>query len=308
MEGYDRFEIGKTYENRLGLYEVTAIEPGKDLLRVRYEKSGEEEVLRLSAQERILRNMDWDALEKKRTVAQERERLQPGYGVDFTGLRAADFSLDTTGTTWRSRRGLAGKVAHQLAAGAGYAFVSWAIYGWPVAFLTHHEDYRMAAYELGVRKAKFTLEVDEQCIYYGLYVERDAGPMGHTWDWPRLMSALYPGSPLAAQLASAEEALQLHCIGRAFAGRETTHFHFSNGLGAGARSLWPEENPRSTPLSSRLERLAAVPEDQWVELYILGQMGRNAAVAAGVRLSTLIADVMQALLPLYEVASGRRLP
>jgi hypothetical protein len=156
-----------------------------------------------------------------------------------------------------------------------------------------------------VRKAKFTLEVDEQRIYYGLYVERDAGPMGHTWDWPRLMSALYPGSPLAAQLARVEEDLRLRCIGRAIAGDETKHFHFSNGLAAGAMSLWPEENPRSTPLSSRLEQLAAVPEGQWVELYILGAMGRSVALAAGARLATLIADVMKALLPLYEVASGR---
>jgi hypothetical protein len=128
MKQFERFEIGESYENRLGLlYEVIAIEPDQDLLRVRYEESGEEQMLTLSTQERILRNMDWDALEEKRTEA--RERLQPGYGVDFTGLQAADFKVDTTGTTWRSRRGLAGKVAHQLAAGAGYAFVSWAIYG-----------------------------------------------------------------------------------------------------------------------------------------------------------------------------------
>lgn len=305
MTDYELFEKGKAYENRLGLFEVIAIEPEQDRLRVRYLESGEEQYLSLSTQARILQNMNWDALEAKRAEARERERLQPGYGVDFAGLQAADFSVDTTGTTWRSRRGLAGKVAHQLAAGAGYAFVSWAIYGWPVAFLTHHEDYRIAAYELGVRKAKFTLEVDEQRIYYGLYVERNAGAMDRTWDWPRLMSALYPGSPLAAQLAQVEADLQLRCIGRAFAGDEETHFHFGNGLEAGARSLWPEENPRSTPLNSRLEQLAAVPEDEWVELYVLGTMSRNVALAARANLATLIAGVMKALLPVYEAASGR---
>lgn len=85
------FEVGKVYENRLGLYQMFAIELGQDRLRVLYPDSGEEQFLTLSTQARILRNMDWDALEEKRNKAREQERLQPG--------------------------------------------VSWATYGWPVAFL-----------------------------------------------------------------------------------------------------------------------------------------------------------------------------
>ena len=294
------FEVGGLYENRDGVYEVVRIDDGRGAMVIRYVDTGEEVESTIRIQARIRQNMDWEKQEEKRQRAAEDARHQQGYGRDFTGLYVSDFKTNTEGTTWRSRAGLAGQVSRLLSAGTPYTFVSWAIYGWPVAFLTHLEDYAIAAFELGVRKAKFTIEVDEANAYYGLYVERNAGPMDRTWDWPRLLLALRARRELQDAIEAAEVEHGVRFLGRASVGEE--RFHFGDGLTRGARSLWDKENPSALTVAERLRRLEEVPANEWVEIYLLGTTPKEEAVQAGVHIAHTMATAMRALLPLYTVA------
>lgn len=149
------FQVGQVYQNRTGAYETLRLDEKREKMLVRYLASGEEAELSIPVQARIWEIMGWEEQEQVRQQAVEEARYQHGYGEDFTGLRETDFKRNTESTTWRSRRGLAGQVSRLLSQASmdpSYTFVSWAIYRWPVAFLTHREDYNMAAFEMAYAK------------------------------------------------------------------------------------------------------------------------------------------------------------
>ncbi len=108
------FKVGELYQNRLGLYEVVRLDEADDRMLIRYTENGEEVETSISLQGRIWQNMNWEDEEETRKKAREEARHQHGYGVDFGGLADSDFKTNTEGTTWRSRRGLAGRVAQLL--------------------------------------------------------------------------------------------------------------------------------------------------------------------------------------------------
>ena len=53
------------------------------------------------------------------------------------------------------------------------------------------------------------------------------------------------------------------------------------------------------------ELLESIPDNEWCNLYLSTEMGKAAAVAAGVGLASEVAQVYNAMLPLYA-ASVRR--
>jgi hypothetical protein len=293
------FVIGKVYANRQGAYKVVKIDDQTGKMLVRYLDSGEKTV-DIKIQARIWHNLQADEQAAAQRAGELDAKSQRGYGTDFTGLTSSDFKTSTEGTNWRSRAGLAGQVARFASKGTPYTFVSWSIYRWPVAFLTHREDYSMAAFEMGSRKAKFTLEVDDDYLYYGLYVEKGDEPMDHLWDWPRLTQALKVDKALQSVLVAAESAHGAGFIGRMSKGDE--HFHFANGLEMGAESLWDESQPARLGVDERVAQLESIPDDHWGEIYIIARMPKQDAIALGVDVARKVAGLIEALLPLYEAA------
>lgn len=298
------FQIGAQYANRRGTYEVVAVDATSERMLIRYLRDGEEHQVALSIQARIWQNMTWEEQAEVQRRAEEDSRTQQGYGSQFNGLHPSDFKITTEGTTWRSRSGLAGAVARQLSDNTALTFMSWAIYRWPVAFFTHRADYAMAAFEMGSRKAKFTLEVDTQQLHYGFYIERNNGPLDNFWDWQRLVDALTTEPTLQHQIADAERAGTIRIIARSYRGEE--HYHFANGLEKGARSLWREDGPPGTSVAERLQLLENVPQEEWIELYLIASTPKSEAVAAGERLAAQISATLRHLLPIYSAATGHR--
>lgn len=230
------FQVGKVYANRKGSYEVVNLDQKTGDMLIRYTDTGDEQVVNIELQARIWNNMRLEEQEAARQAAHEEAQYQRGYGEAFIGLQESDFKTSTEGTTWRSRAGLAGAVASKASEGIPYTLVSWSIYRWPVAFLTHREDYAMAAFEMGSRKAKYTLEIDEDHLYYGFYIEKGDVLLDHEWDWPRLLHRLMGNGSLRSVIATAEKEHGTRFIGRMSRGKE--RFHFANGLDLGAQSLW----------------------------------------------------------------------
>jgi hypothetical protein len=294
------FVIGEMYANRKGKYEVASIDDQAGKMLVRYLESGEDQAVSIEIQARIWTNMQLDAQAEARRVGEEEARYQRGYGAAFTGLEMGDFKVSTEGTTWRSRAGLAGQVALEASESTPYTFVSWSIYRWPVAFLTHREDYAMAAFEMGSRKAKFTLEVDDDHLYYGFYVEKGDTPMDHVWDWPRLIRALKTGEALQRTVIAAESEHGARLVGRMSKGDK--HFHFANGLQMGAQSLWDEGQQSGLSVKERVAQLESIPDDYWGEIYVIAQMPKQDAIDLGLDIVKPIAGLFKALLPVYKAA------
>lgn len=295
------FSIGKIYANRKGPYEVVALDEANNEMRIRYADTGDEQPVKISGQARIWNNMLLDDQAAERDRAEREARYQQGYGDAFTGLTASDFKTSIEGTSWRSRRHLGGLVARCASAKTPYTFVSWSVYPWPVVFLTHRENYNMAAFAQGSRKAKFTLEVDEVFLYYGFYIERSDQPMDASWDWLRFRSALLSSPDISIIIEEVEQDPMMRFIGRKSAGSD--HFHLSNGLQAGAASLWDEQEAHRIAVEQRIELLTQIPSGYWGEAYIVAQLPKEEAIALGIRVAEPITDLFRTLLPLYRAAS-----
>lgn len=296
------FTIGETFANRNGTYEVVMLDEPNGNMRIRYTDSGDEQEVQIQIQARIWNNMIIDDQMAKRSMAERETRQQRGYGESFTGLKPADFKMSTDGTTWRSRSALGGLVARLASIDTPYTYISWSIYRWPVIFLTHYEDYRMAAFDEGSRKAKFTVEVDTDFLYFGFYIERADTQMDNSWDWSRLITALSNRPELVSLIEEVELRHSGHFIGRKSNG--STHFHFANGLQEGAISLWDEDNLGQYSAKARIELLTEIQEDFWGELYILSKMHKNDAIDLGTRVAYPIAELFRTLTPLYRAASS----
>lgn len=298
------FETGQIYENRKGSYTVLKINRRKQLMLIRYLDTGETQKTSMEFQARVYQNILWEREAEERELKNKERRFLHGFGKAFAGLQETDFKTSTEGTRWRSRASLTGRVARILSTGTPDTFISWAIYGWPVAFLTHREDYDMAAFETGSCKAKFTIELDERFAYYGFYIEKNDGPMDARWDWPRLLAALQFNESLQQVICQSEIEHGARFIARMSQGEE--HFHYSNGLERGAQPLWDETNASSQPISERLKLFKQIPGDYWGEVYIIAQLPKAEAIQQGVKVSDTIAGLMRSLMPVYRAAVGPR--
>jgi hypothetical protein len=296
------FIVGETFTNRKRAYEVVSIDSVKDEMTVRYSDSGEESKLKISIQARIWDNMLIDEQVAYRTKANLETRQQKGYGEAFTGLQLADFKRSIEGTTWRARSSLGGLIAIWASIETPYTFISWSIYPWPVVFFSHYEDYQMASFEEGSRKAKFMVEVDDKFLYYGFYIERSDKQMDNSWDWPRLFDALSSRQALVNLIDEVEKNQSARFIGRRSSG--STHFHFANGLDEGAISVWDENNPSNLSASARVDLLNQIPIENWGEMFIISKMTMQEAIELGTRVVSPIADLFRTLIPFYSAASS----
>lgn len=297
------FKVAEIYKNRNGVYEVVRIDENQGVMIIRYLDTGEEFESNIDIQARILQNIRWDDQMALREKEAAEARYHQGYGDDFTGLVPGDFKTNTEGTTWRSRRSLGGRVAKLLSAASSnpsYTFLSWAIYRWPVAFLSHREHYQMASSEMGARKAKFTIELDDHNAYYGFYIERYDDEMDHTWDWPRFWQALTGQPELHDLIAAVETDYGARFVGRAVG--DADPFHFANPPAKGFRPLWDEDAPSRQTVVERLRRLEQMPKGQWIDLYLIAAAPKDEALQAGVQFAHTIAGAMKAMLPLYTAA------
>jgi hypothetical protein len=111
---------------------------------------------------------------------------------------------------------------------------------------------------------------------------------------------------LQNQITRLEEEFGVRFLGRTSNGQET--FHFSEGLENGSQPLWDEVEPWKVPVAERVQKLAAIPEDMWGEMYLLGMISKEEALQEGVRVAHRMAEVMKEMLGIYGAAVGSQTP
>ena len=159
----------------------------------------------------------------------------------------------------------------------------------------------MAAFAMGTRKAKFTIELDEQNVYYGFYIEKGFEPLDDKWDWLRLTSAWKNKTLLQDAITGLEGNHQARFLARATQNMKTAHF--ASDFPAGMYSLWNEQNPTILSVADRWQKLLQVPSNEWVDLYLLASIPKAEAISAGVHVAHTIARVLRDILPVYAAAT-----
>jgi hypothetical protein len=294
------FKVGGRYRNRDGEYEVVKIDGSK--MEIRY-SDGQciETTVQLQATIRANMQAESAAQDARARAAAAHKTRGPSRcrptskANDFEGLVDGDFKRGIAGTTWRARLGRL--IVRELSAETGQDFKSHPIYPQAIVHIARPECYHNER-KRGSREAKFVLQLDAEGALYGLYIERNSGPMDETWHWPNLMAALAQDEALQKKTLAAMRRLGLEwevyapeaLVAQVAAGEAGLVWRPAEGDEEAI--AWPE----------LVQRLSEIDEGTWCNLYLCTRLGKTEAIAAGADIAKRAVAVYRELLPLYEAA------
>jgi hypothetical protein len=286
------FEVGETYRNNLGEYEVVSIDEPDMTIKM---EDGTVIETTVKLQRRILKRLKWEKRHKKKIKRKRRRRRRKSR---FTGLRDSDFQSGVKGTSWRARTGLGGLLAEKLSEKTPYDFQSYAVYGRPEAHVVLPDYYDAGERE---RYAKFCFDLTAGRARYAFYIEKIAGAP-EAGQWANLLQALEGNEELQDDIDESMRQLTLHW--EIFVGEdEETPIA---RVEAGEDDLVWQEDDDSEEIdwATLVERLRALPDDRWHHLYLGDRLSKEEAIEQSVQIAELATDAYRLLLPLYEASTG----
>jgi len=300
------FEVGQSYTNRLGPYEVLSVEG--DNLTIQYE-DGTEATVSAAAQARIAFNMRIDKrvakqlAEAKTTRRTRRSGGRRPRGRSFKGLVSGDFKDNITGTKWRSRTHTGGALANGLTAATEGEVQSYPVYRQPIVHLARPDRYDKG--KRHVFSAKLFLELNEERARYGFYVEKSDDPMDETWDWGRFLDALEGDAALTAALgttmAESDLSWRLYDDGDV---QELAHYAASEEDTPLARI--DQDQAEGADWSAFTLAMRDLDAGEWHNLYLCRDMPRAEVLAMGDGFVRAVVDTFRALMPLYDACTQVR--
>lgn len=299
----DPFEVGGTYRNRDGEYEVLELHGPR--MVIRYE-DGRRLETRVKLQARILKNIKADEkIESRRKSTASGSTTGPckdRRGRKFDGLQDHDFKQGVTGTHWRARTGFGGLLAQEMSATTPYWFQSWSIYRRARVHIAEPSYYEA---KLSWQKLKFLFALNSREAWYGLYLEKNDGTMSDKWDWPRFLTLIERERHLQRSVESAMRDFGLTWSVYTYANPD--------GLLIGRVKLkkdhlsWTARNDdqeEEIVWSSFAERLRGIDAELYSAVFLTTSIGKQEAIAASVELVKPVTEVYRALLPLYRATVG----
>ena len=299
------FEVGKTYRNRYGRYQVLSIDGPK--MRVRYE-DGREINLTIAIQTQILEGIELQAQQPKPAAkgkkgGKKKQSASKRLGRDFSGLEDSDFKSSVTGTHWRRRESLGGRLAQLLSETTPYQFQSHSIYRRPSVYITMPDRYDPKD---GIPYAKNELRLFPEGAQYGFYIERGDQKdreVDQTWHWWTFLRAVETDGQLQAKLLQAMQDQDLFWLLSLEEG-EGRNYSVTKEIKvrAGRSLLWDETEDISW--SEFVNRLQGMPSEQWLNVHLCGWTNKAEAVAAGERFADSVGIIFRSVLPLYVACTA----
>ena len=284
------FKIGQEHENMKGVYKVLAID--RDAMRIRWE-SGEEVTTTVAFQSRIIERMHRERALIRAKKGGKCKQPQPSeYASEFEGLKEEDFSEDVAGATWRHHDSLGGAVAVRLNSDE-LDIASWPRYGLSAinwADLNHrrHDDFRL--------QAKFFARLDENCLYFGLCIERSNQGKDVKDDWNAFIAWLRDAKNDSwLNKVVSEHDLSIYDI------KEEGAFTGTIMSAGGKWRLFNEGQEQE--IESLADFLDDLTDSSWVDLQIAKIVKKDKVVTHGVEIADDIVRLFEILMPLYEASA-----
>ncbi len=297
------FKVGKSYRNRYGRYQVLSIDEPK--MHVRYE-DGREINLTIAIQTQILAGIELQAQQPKAAGGKKggkKKSPSKRLGHEFSGLEDSDFQSGVTGTQWRRRESLGGRLAQLLSETTPYRFQSHSIYRRPSVYITMPDHYDP---KNGIPYAKNELRLFSEGAQYGFYIERGDEKdreVDQTWHWWTFLRALESDRQLQTKLLQAMQDQELYWLLSLEEG-EGRNFSVTKEIKvrAGRSLLWDETEDINW--SEFINRLQAMPSDQWLNLHLCAWINKSEVIAAGERFADSVGIVFRSVLPLYVASTA----
>ena len=288
------FNVDEQYENEKGVFRVVSIH--KDQMVIRWE-NGEETKTDIALQRRIAERRQWEESRRLAEIdaAQEGPRKSPAKTAKavFAGLAPTDFKANSSRTTWRSRNQLGGTIITKIKT-RQFKFNSWAFGRQPemhVQDIRHHDGSATAG------QARFFVRLDDQCLYYGLWVARSDDAGGKPTGW----------SALREWLTRPENEQAVHALAVKHHLMVCHRAHPAACVKAvPADSGWHIEGQAPSLSEASLSAyFDSLPPSDPCETELFATLAKDDAVAYGRDIGAPIAQLFTDLLPLYQAATSR---
>ena len=286
------FKIGQEHENMKGVYKVLTID--RDAMSICWE-DGEEITTTIALQSQIIKRMHQElALIRGKKGRKSKQTQFKGYVSKFEGLKEDDFSKSVAGATWRHYDRLGGAVAVRLNSDK-FEIASWPRYGlsainWADLNRRCHNDFPL--------QAKFFARLDENCLYFGLGIERSNQAMDAQDDWNAFIAWLRDAKNDSwLNKVVSEHDFSIYDMNKegSFTGTITS--------GGGKWCLFNEgQEQEIEPLADFLNDLT---DSTRVDLQIAKIIKKDEVVTRGVEIADDIARMFEMLMPLYEALCHR---
>jgi hypothetical protein len=215
---------------------------------------------------------------------------------EFLGFGEMDFA-QIEGTHWRKDLG------PDLIAIIGREYKAWPIYGWQGLHIGPEGDEQPE-----VEAAKFFLATDDERgggLAYGLYIEcagRDeADRFVH---WRNFRDGLSGDERMRATLATVLAKHDL-TVGK-YAGDDDHDPHWRFKHRDGRFRCLTGRTWKKASIAALVEKVAELPKDEWVDLYIYARMPKAKAIGLREDVSGVVGKVLFDLVPLYFQIISRR--
>ena len=285
-----KFKIGQEHENMKGVYKVLAID--RDAMCIRWE-NGEEVTTPVALQSRIIERMHRErALTRAKKGGKRKLPRPPQYASKFEGLKEDDFSEDIAGATWRHYDRLGGAVAVRLNSDK-FDIASWPRYGLSAV---HWDDLNHRRYDEFRLQAKFFARLDENCLYFGLYIERSNQEKDAKDDWNAFIAWLRDAKNDSwFNKVVYENDLSIYDM------KEEGAF---TGTIMSAGGNWRLLNEgQEQEIESLADFLDDMTDSTWVDLQIAKIVEKDEVVTRGVKIADDIGRLFEMLMPLYEASA-----
>jgi hypothetical protein len=286
------FEVGNNYENEKGVYEVLSIDKRSDTMVIKWE-SGEEIKTDIDLQRRIIERRRY---EREAAIAASRpkgRKASSTRGAKFDGFGETDFSGGVAGTTWRTQKGLGGKVTTLLNPDSPQ-INSRAVSRIPEI---HWMDAKRRGRDDKSLQAKLFVRLDKEYLYYGFCVERSKEKSQVKDDWNGFVEWLgdVKNESWLKEIV-AEYDLRIYDLkddARPFDGQvKVGDGSWRLGNGGDAKDV--------ESLAGFLKQL---PGTTCVDLQIAKITGKDDTIARGNKIAGDISDLFDALMPLYKAST-----
>jgi len=287
-----QFKVGNKYENRKGVFEIISIKG--DSMIIQWE-NGEKISTDIELQQRIIEGMEKERQESIRL--EDKEKINPKkthrstsyFGKEFNGFKESNFKRNVTGTNWRSRSCLGGAVTERLYADK-FIFNSWAIYRMPTV---HWDDIKHRENEKAYLQAKFFVQLDEDNLHYGFYIERSDKSSDKRTDWNAFFSWVSNAeNEIWLNKISTENDLSIYDKGeKSFKGIIKSH-----------NNKWRMHGEEHEDIDSLSSFLSSLPETIWLDLIIAKIENKKEVLNKGKSIVGDISKLFEILMPLYKAS------
>ncbi|MDY6837253.1 MAG: hypothetical protein SWH78_04680 [Thermodesulfobacteriota bacterium] len=291
-----QFQVGSTYENEKGIYEVLSLDERSDAMAIKWE-SGEEVTTTMALQRGILERRRFE-FEAATAAKKPRGRKAPSFTITpFEGFHENDFTGSVADTKWRTQKALGGTVITLLTSDDPQVS-SRAVFGTPEVHWTGVEGPR----DPQGLDAKLFVRLDKENLYYGFHVERSDEESQAEDDWHGFVEWLSDeeNESWLKEIAGKYDL----CIQdtkedeRPFDGKITV-----------ADGCWClKSGGDAKNVASLGAFLKDLPPTASVDLQIAKTTGKDDTIARGGKIAGDISGLFDALMPLYKASAPQGNP